>query len=124
MVFETRRFLLLFLRFKIRAVPLKKNLMCGFRKTCFSKTKEKCGCLSPSSVHGLGNDDESEVKKIATIILEHVLEVGQSSKKVDIIWGGKKMFAQKLERDKEIVAECKPPHAYTQRNENFRYKDG
>ena len=86
MVFETRRFLLLFLRFKIRAVPLKKNLMCSFRKTCFSKTKEKCGCLSPSSVHGLGNDDESEVKKIATIILR----VGQSSKKVDLIRGGKK----------------------------------
>ena len=64
----------------LRAVPLKKNLMCGFRKTCFSKTKEKCRCLSPSSVHGLGNDDESEVKKIATIILG----VGQSSKKKNV----------------------------------------
>lgn len=116
MVFETQRFLLLFLRFKIRAVPLKKNLTCGFRKTCFSKTKEKCGCLSPSSVHGLGNDDESEVKKIATIILG----VGQSSKKKNV----KKMFTQKLERDKEIVAECKPVHAPTQRNEHFRSKDG
>ena len=120
MVFETHRFLLLCLRFKIRAVPLKKNLMYSFRKTCFSKTKEKCGCLSSSSVHGLGNDDESEVKKIAAIILR----VEQSSKQLDLIRGVKKTFTQKLERDKEMVAECKPTHAPTQRNENFRSKDG
>ena len=86
LVFETQRFLLLFLRFQIRGVPEKKNLMCGFRKTCFSKTKEKCGYLSSSSVHSLCNDNESEIKKIATIILG----VGQSSKKVNLIRGGKK----------------------------------
>ena len=34
------------------------------------------------------------------------------------------MFTQKLERDKEIVAECKRAHVPTQRNENFRSKDG
>ena len=34
------------------------------------------------------------------------------------------MFTKKLEKGKEIVAECKSAHASTQRNENCRSKDG